>query len=391
MTGRGEVGQGSAAATERGENSAALESPKPPRVASRRVVGDNSGLVLEMMEASTTEGVTERSIPLSPSPHMVEEVEAAKVSSPAPSALLHGVRPNRARTKAAKHDNDWICADCGFRNWPKRVRCRGCEQSRPDARPFVEWTFAPGRCRYGSGCKFRHEGPGAADVRTSALEQRQTREERAYAERILAAMPEFQFEPDGTEAAESSAPRCGTVCPQFLEGRCGMGAACFFRHPSVALSGPGSEPLGGGEQGARLEACGACGSAKPRGSLRPITTLQGTPTGVPVCHACYSRVQRTQHDRDLIPMLTDVNRYLVQRAGCGYRNAQVGHLMGVVLQELCWQLAPPEVPSPVLPRSAVGVPVDQVNRALRVLREGRELIEDSIRRLHQSYPWTRSE
>ena len=170
-----------------------------------------------------------------------------------------------------------------------------------------------------------------------------------------------------------------------------MGAACFFRHPGVVFSGPSLDTLGGGVQGARLEACGACGSPKPKGSLRPITTLRGTPTGVPVCHACYSRVQRTQHDRDLIPMLTDVNRYLVQRAGCGYRNAQVGHLMGVVLQELCWQLAPPEVPSPVLPRSADGVPVGQVNRAVRVLREGRELIEDSIRRLHQSYPWTRSE
>ena len=65
--------------------------------------------------------------------------------------------------------------------------------------------------------------------------------------------------------------------------------------------------------------------------------------------------------------------------------------MGVVLQELCWQLAPPELPNPVLLRSAAGVPVDQVNQALRILRESRELIEDSIRRLHQSYPWTRSE
>ena len=170
-----------------------------------------------------------------------------------------------------------------------------------------------------------------------------------------------------------------------------MGAACFFRHPGATSGEPGPESWGKGEKGARLEACGACGSVKPKGALYPITTLQGTPTGVHVCPACYCRVQQTQHDQALIPLLTDVNRYLVQRAGCGYRNAQVGQLLGVILQELCWQLAPPEVPSPVLPRSAVGVPVDQVNRALRVLREGRGLIEDSIRRLHQSYPWTRSD
>ena len=65
--------------------------------------------------------------------------------------------------------------------------------------------------------------------------------------------------------------------------------------------------------------------------------------------------------------------------------------MGVVLREPCWQLPPPERPSPVLLRSAVGVPVDQVNRALRILRECKELIDDSIQRLHQSYPWTPSE
>ena len=175
------------------------------------------------------------------------------------------------------------------------------------SRPCVEWTFAPGKCRYGSGCKFRHEGPGSADVRTPALELRQTREERAYADRILAAVPEFQLEPDGTEAAEASAPRCGTVCPQVLEGQCRMGAACFFRHPGVALGYRRSEPSGSGEQGARLEMCGACGAARPRGSLRPITTIQGAPAGVHVCHACYGRVQRAQHDCDMIPLLTDVN------------------------------------------------------------------------------------
>ena len=65
--------------------------------------------------------------------------------------------------------------------------------------------------------------------------------------------------------------------------------------------------------------------------------------------------------------------------------------MGAVLRELCWQLAPPERPSPVVLPSAVGVLVDQVHRALRILRERKELVEDSIRRLHQSFPWTRSE
>ena len=126
------------------------------------------------------------------------------------------------------------------------------------------------------------------------------------------------------------------------------------------------------------------------GSLLPITTIQGTPSGAIVCNQCYNEVQRAQHDCDMIPLLTELNRYLVQRTGCGYRNAQVGHVMGVVLRELCWQLAPPERLSPV-PRSGVGVPVDQVDRALQMLRECRALVDDGIQRLHQSYPWIRSE
>ena len=63
--------------------------------------------------------------------------------------------------------------------------------------------------------------------------------------------------------------------------------------------------------------------------------------------------------------------------------------MGVVLRELCWQLAPPERLS-LVSGSGVGVPAGQVDRALRMLRERRTLVDDGIQRLHQAYPWTRS-
>ena len=89
----------------------------------------------------------------------------------------------------------------------------------------------------------------------------------------------------------------------------------------------------------------------------------------------------------MIPLLTDLNRYLVQRAGCGYRNAQIGHVMGVVLRELCWQLAPPERLSSVS-GSGVGVPAGQVDYALHMLQECRALVDDGIQRLRQAYLWT---
>ena len=122
MTERGEVGQGSAAATERGESSAVLGSPDPQRLVHRRVVGDNSGLVLMIMEASQADGPAERDTPLGPDPLVVEESGAAKASSPVSSASRPASSSKGSRTQAAKHDNGhsdsgWVCNDCGFRSF----------------------------------------------------------------------------------------------------------------------------------------------------------------------------------------------------------------------------------------------------------------------------------
>ena len=167
-----------------------------------------------------------------------------------------------------------------------------------------------------------------------------------------------------------------------------MGASCLFRHPGTTLGLVGSGMPGHAGQVTRLEPCGACRTPKPVGSLRPIPTIQGTPSGAMVCNQCYNEVQQVQHDCNMIPLLTDLNQYLVQRAGWGYRNAQIGHVMGVVLRELRWQLAPPERLSSVS-GSGVRVPAGQVDYALHILHECRTLVDDGIQHLHQAYPWTR--